>query len=49
MAFKTQLCRGFFTNNGYCSYGDDCSFAHRIEELRVRPVSPNLLRRLNSD
>ena len=32
---KTQLCKDF--QNGRCSYGDRCFFAHSAEELRPAP------------
>ncbi|KAF3335697.1 Zinc finger CCCH domain-containing protein 39 [Carex littledalei] len=31
--FKTKLCNNF-TNKGSCGYGDECTFAHGMEDLR---------------
>lgn len=31
--FKTRLCNNF-TNKGSCGYGDECTFAHGMEDLR---------------
>lgn len=33
--FKTSLCRHF--QNGFCSRGSKCNFAHGVEELRAAP------------
>jgi len=27
---KTELCKNFI--EGFCKYGDDCAFAHGVEE-----------------
>jgi hypothetical protein len=35
--FKTELCSHFSTGN--CRFGDACSFAHGVAELRARPRS----------
>lgn len=37
MFFKTRLCQGF--SAGCCPYGDRCTFAHGVAELR--PPRPN--------
>merc|ERR1712160_2105 len=34
--FKTALCRNFM-EQGNCSYGDNCRFAHGDQELRPAP------------
>lgn len=36
MIFKTRLCY-FFMQNGYCTKGDECRYAHGTEELRTNP------------
>ncbi|KAI8089391.1 uncharacterized protein BX664DRAFT_314602 [Halteromyces radiatus] len=36
--FKTRLCERFETE-GSCSYGNKCTFAHGIKELRERQIS----------
>jgi len=33
--YKTALCKLFI--NGSCTRGDKCSFAHSIEELKIKP------------
>jgi hypothetical protein len=38
-AFKTEMCKAFL-RQGHCQFGNDCRFAHRTEELRVRSVHP---------
>uniref|UniRef100_A0AC35EWZ7 C3H1-type domain-containing protein n=1 Tax=Panagrolaimus sp. PS1159 TaxID=55785 RepID=A0AC35EWZ7_9BILA len=35
-ALKTSLCR-YWNKYGYCCYGEQCRFAHGIDELRVPP------------
>lgn len=34
--FKTRLCRGFMA--GRCMYGENCTFAHGVGELRPKRV-----------
>ena len=37
--FKTELCKSW-CENGYCRYGDNCKFAHGLEEInRVDSVT----------
>ena len=38
--WKTEICH-YWEMNGYCQYGDNCSFAHGIEELNQRKMSHN--------
>lgn len=33
--YKTEICRSHL-NSGFCEYGDNCQFAHGIQELRPR-------------
>lgn len=33
--YKTELCK-FFQINGHCKYGDNCAYAHGIENLRSK-------------
>jgi hypothetical protein len=33
--YKTELCK-FFEINGHCKYGDNCAYAHGIENLRSK-------------
>ncbi|ETO06453.1 hypothetical protein RFI_30938 [Reticulomyxa filosa] len=33
--YKTELCENWM-NEGHCSYGDKCNFAHGIEDMRHR-------------
>ena len=33
--YKTELCKNFEIN-GYCKYGDNCAYAHGIENLRLK-------------
>lgn len=37
MFFKTRLCQGF--SAGFCPYGDRCTFAHGVAELRPPPAN----------
>lgn len=32
--YKTEICRSFSENNGFCKYGTKCQFAHGEAELR---------------
>ena len=32
--YKTEICRSFAENSGFCKYGSKCQFAHGEEELR---------------
>lgn len=32
--YKTEICRSFVENGGFCKYGTKCQFAHGEEELR---------------
>lgn len=32
--YKTEICRSFAENSGYCKYGSKCQFAHGENELR---------------
>mmetsp|Transcript_1200 Transcript_1200/g.3721 ORF Transcript_1200/g.3721 Transcript_1200/m.3721 type:complete len:357 (+) Transcript_1200:88-1158(+) len=32
--YKTRICMNWQQNNGHCSYGARCNFAHGMEELR---------------
>lgn len=32
--YKTEICRSFTENGGFCKYGSKCQFAHGEEELR---------------
>lgn len=32
--YKTEICRSFAENGGYCKYGSKCQFAHGEAELR---------------
>lgn len=33
--YKTQLCRHFSTT-GYCKQGENCQYAHGVEEIRQK-------------
>ncbi|CAJ0576661.1 unnamed protein product, partial [Mesorhabditis spiculigera] len=35
-AYKTSMCREY--RAGYCPYGDGCTYAHGLDELRVAPM-----------
>ena len=36
--YKTVPCK-YFTQDGVCNFGDKCSFAHGLEDMRAKPVS----------
>lgn len=36
MIYKTLICQ-YFTQNGICTNGDACRYAHGIHELRTNP------------
>lgn len=36
MIYKTRLCQ-FYMQDGYCTKGAECRFAHGTEELRTNP------------
>ena len=38
--FKTEICH-FYEINGYCKFGENCSFAHGEAELKSRKLSFN--------
>ena len=38
--FKTEICH-FYEINGYCKFGENCSFAHGESELKSRKLSFN--------
>ena len=40
LKFKTELCC-FYTKNGWCRHGNNCSFAHGLRELRCHTEHPN--------
>uniref|UniRef100_A0A914HGJ6 C3H1-type domain-containing protein n=1 Tax=Globodera rostochiensis TaxID=31243 RepID=A0A914HGJ6_GLORO len=39
-SYRTELCREY-QNSGTCRFGDECRFAHSIEQLRFRPLPRN--------
>jgi len=38
--YKTEICRNFMNDNGFCIYGDTCHFAHGLTELRTANSHP---------
>lgn len=36
--YKTELCK-YFEMNGYCPYGENCAYAHGIENLRIKTTN----------
>lgn len=41
--YKTELCK-FFEINGHCKYGDNCAYAHGIENLRSKVTNSTAYR-----
>lgn len=37
---KTEMCRNMVAN-GYCKYGQDCSYAHNNDELMAKTHLPS--------
>ena len=37
--YKTELCKYYESNNGYCQYGDNCAYAHGIDDLRKKTTN----------
>ena len=41
--YKTELCK-FFEINGHCKYGDNCAYAHGVENLRSKVTNSTAYR-----
>ena len=41
--YKTELCK-FYQINGHCKYGDNCAYAHGIENLRSKVTNSTAYR-----
>merc|ERR1712083_225262 len=39
--YKTQLCKNV-TEEGHCSFGDNCQYAHSSAELRPKMATPGM-------
>ena len=41
--YKTELCK-FYEINGHCKYGDNCAYAHGVENLRSKVTNSTAYR-----